>query len=332
MKKVKVLLASLLIITSMTTLSFSSNAYNINDRTDSIASSSARSGSNYKMLFLYLNSGTSLSSELMDYDNVNTYVISPDGGYHVTYDWNMSKHYYDYIDYIGYVKKYVDYIVSHRQTKNNKIFIATPSSFVNGKQQSPNSSNIKAFFADLRANFSDEVWNNNIEGIYVYDEEYTDNGKYHKNVGDIMHSNSDYRNKKLLWCPYYGVYGEISHVLRAYPNLFDIILIQPNYYFGGKDVLDKIKGWIETQKVNGVSSRNTVLGVQLEIDIAYTWRDDRVTSYGTTAEYCKNAYNKYFSTFESVKTLYPMSHFGDSWKPNLTNRTIINKINDFYAY
>lgn len=287
-----------------------------------------------KMILLYLEPNTKLTDSTLDKcSNANTYVILPISDYKVRYQWNSDKNYYDYGEFINYAKKYVDTILSDSSRTFSQIYIATPRTLDGSSQQLPSSSEINAYLADLKASFSDDVWNNNIAGLYIYDEEYR-YASYFNTLRKKMNENKNYKNKKLIWAPYYANenWHAISNILKKYPNALDLILIQPNYYFGQqpKSVLNKVKDWVENQSINGVKAETTTLGAMLEIDVAVSWtNNDKPTGYGTTAGYCKQAFDEYVKTFAPLRDIYPMC-FYPGGLINLDNPIVSSEINNFF--
>ena len=177
------------------------------------------------------------SSNIKSLNNANGFVILPHQSKELcSYDWNSTKRYYNYLTFITEAKKTINTILSIKPYA--KIWIATPPTIADNKHTLPTEKSYKDYFTDLKANIPNDVWNNNVEGIYLYDEDYYgyDKLKHMKSMSSYI--SKDLR-KKFLWSPYYSMEVNNKKISRALEEgIFDYILIQPNYYFNKSQQTD----------------------------------------------------------------------------------------------
>lgn len=156
-----------------------------------------------------------------------------------------------------------------------------------------------------------------------------------KLMNDLSYRIHNTYDKEFIWCPYYG-YGSnkenIIHnlgVIANRTNIFDIICIQPAYYFQGsayKVNLDLIYDSIVDQEVldlNGNpvaggrrSSATAKIGVNMEADNDFN---------GSKAD----RFNAYVTTFASFPYKEPVIFYAGSTQNLTGNTSLLNAIEDF---
>lgn len=290
---------------------------------DSYAYGERRNGENYFRPYSV--------SNIDSLSNANGFVILPHQSKELcSYDWNSTKGYYNYLTFIAEAKKTINTVL--RSNPNAKIWIATPPTIGDGKHIPPTERLYKAYFADLKANIAKDIWNNNIEGIYLHDEDYYGYDKLNYMKGLSSYISKDL-GKKFLWSPYYSMevnHKKISKALEQ--NIFDYIVVQPNYYFNKGQTTDNtgiIANWVKNQSINGKRSSRTRIGVQMEINNGYR---DNLDNGGY-----RKRYQAYVNTFKPLVGKYPFSFYcGDV--TNLGSSKLVDpkylvetKIQEFYS-
>ncbi len=204
---------------------------------------------------------------------------------------------------------------------------------------------IKGSIEEIKSTFINDstgqsIWNSNVKGIYlnmesIYGEiDYSLNINQNtdtcisvvKNVSSYVHNTLDLN---LLWIPYYGFKGHKDYDLTtktvkdlaymvARTDFFDIVIIQPHYYFGSEYTddsvliknLDAIKYSMNCSNIcyrDGVqvftrTHNRAKIGFEMEMD------DFAYTSDGHKTDEKRIRYEKYVNAFNSYKD-YPMCYY-----------------------
>ena len=203
---------------------------------------------------------------------------------------------------------------------------------------------IKDSIEEIKSAFTNDsigqtIWNNNVKGIYLnmealyntidYDlsSNQNDNGclNLSGSLSNYVHNTLDLN---LLWIPYYGFKGsedtdltmktikDLAYMV-ARTNFFDIVIIQPRYYFGdysGDSTLEKNLDAIKySMNCNNICYRDGVqvftrthnrakIGFEMEMD------DFAYTSNGHTTNEKRIRYEKYVNAFNNYKD-HPMCYY-----------------------
>lgn len=177
----------------------------------------------------------------------------------------------------------------------------------------------------IKATVSEEIWENNIQGIYFAGEDivpfgYTrfDNDcpekdfnnpvvKSMRAVSDRAHS----YGKNMLWIPYYheavGSSKNLGHVANL-TDIFDTVIIQPSFFFNPArvDEIGIISDCVRKQAVvdingniiGGKKTSKTVIGFEMEIDSQFFDKEGYPERY--------YAYEKGFGEFVGK---YPTAYY-----------------------
>ncbi|NTU24503.1 DUF4855 domain-containing protein [Brevibacillus sp. HB1.2] len=218
--------------------------------------------------------------------------------------------------------------------------------------------NIDDFYSDYRSFMrkvedtcieilGEKEWKHRIEGFYFRTETIfpidqkisssnPTSNKMVKLLNDLAYRVRNTHKKEFMWAPYYGfgTYAEnITHNLGVIANrtdIFDIICIQPQYYFQGdpyQDNVDKVFDSANRQKVYDLdgdvvgggrkTSATALIGVTMEGDDNYRKsRSDR--------------FDYYVDTFSGIVKEAPMVFYAGSTHNLLNNNSLFDAINNFY--
>ncbi len=169
------------------------------------------------------------------------------------------------------------------------------------------------------------IWENNIKGVYLNTEAVIGEVDY-QNIydnyslsfmNDLSFRVHEYLDKQLMWIPYYG-YGEnaaevikkLGFVANTTP-IFDIILIQPHYYFDEsvKENFDAIFYSILRQEI---CYRNLVPVIERTSNatatIGFLNEVSSMVTNDSTGVYAKR-YQLYKFYFTGLRNLYPSGYY-----------------------
>lgn len=181
------------------------------------------------------------------------------------------------------------------------------------------------------------IWNNCVKGIYLNMESIyhtinydvgpdQNNGKSFaiaKNLSNYVHNSM---GLKFLWIPYYGYGSNAAEVIKkiayvvARTNMFDIVILQPHYYFDAS-VSANLKGVKYSIDKNNIYYRDNVevfnrtchsatVGFEMEVgDLAYAEQGsrERYESYVETFKGCTNVPMCYYAgNMEEAGRNYPL--------------------------
>ncbi len=192
-----------------------------------------------------------------------------------------------------------------------------------------------------------EVWENNVYGFYYSDEDVV-TGEYAKfdedkpeenfnnpdvyamrQVSDKVHS----YDKSFLWIPYSSdtngrTYENLGYVANK-TDIFDMILIQPSYFFDAslKNNPQIIKNCVEKQAVvredgeiiGETKTSDTVIGWEMEIDATDIKK-------GSAAE---TRYQAYVDAFKDLRGVYPTAYYASIITETVD---VLDKISEFYSF
>ncbi len=213
-----------------------------------------------------------------------------------------------------------------QEVPDANIWIATPhmTSMTHPYYFSTALEKVYDYLLEIKRSFP-VIWENNIKGVYLNTEAVIGEVDY-QNIydnyslsfmNDLSFRVHEYLDKQLMWIPYYG-YGEnaanvikkLGFVANTTP-IFDIILIQPHYYFDGtvKRNFDAIFNSILRQEicyrdlvpvVKRTSNATATLGFLNEIS-------SHVNS-DPTGIYARR-YQLYKFYFTGLRNLYPSGYY-----------------------
>ena len=156
-----------------------------------------------------------------------------------------------------------------------------------------------------------------------------------KLMNDLSYRVRNTYDKQFMWCPYYG-YGtymdNVIHnlgVVANRTNIFDIICIQPTYYFQGaayKGNLDLVYDSADNQEVVDAdgdpvaggrrSSATAIIGVNMEAN----------NNFDGSKE---DEFNDYINTFESLVRKRPIVWYAGNTSALVGNADLLDAIEDF---
>ena len=193
----------------------------------------------------------------------------------------------------------------------------------------------------IKATVSDEIWENNVKGIYFSQEDVITSG-YTK--FDYDQPENDFNNpivkamravsnkahsygKNVLWIPYYHEAAPSSTNLGYVVNLtniFDTVIIQPSFFFNPARVdeigiiADSIRQQavvdINRKVIGGKKTSNTVIGFEMEIDSQFFDREGYPERY--------YAYENGFGEFVGT---YPTAYYSGAPETMLKLTDLISK-------
>ncbi|SDW66061.1 hypothetical protein SAMN05444487_10562 [Marininema mesophilum] len=247
--------------------------------------------------------------------NVTDFVLVPDG----STKYNNSENNYKSV----LAPKVVDLanrIIS--KNSNAKIWIGTPG--VDASIASTSYTPINNYLTTVKNSLGSTKWSNNVVGVYMNMEAIWGNVDYSnlmtnpsiKLMNDLSYSVHTSLAKKFMWAPYYG-YGtsaatlikNMGYVVNK-TNIFDLVLIQPHYYFDStvKSNLDGVYYSVQKQAVtyrDGVvvvpKTSSTVIGVDMEGD----WH----LRYPSVDSTYIDRYNEQVNKYTSLKGNYPFAFY-----------------------
>lgn len=194
----------------------------------------------------------------------------------------------------------------------------------------------------------DSKWERKVKGFYfptesIYpiqkkiDESRPTSNEMVKLLNDISYQIHSLYEKEFMWCPYYG-FGENAEnvifnlgVVANRTNIFDIICIQPQYYFQGinyKRNVDRVYDCAMTQEVvdkygkpiagGRKSSATALIGVNME---GNDYFDTNL----------RDRWNYYIDTFKDIVEEAPIIFYVGATK-NLVNSkpNLLEAIDDFF--
>lgn len=233
--------------------------------------------------------------------------------YHATAD-KILKGNYHVKDYIADANEYAERLVAI--DPNVKLWFSVPSS----ECWHALTHLFASAWADsvdlIKSTVREEIWNNNIQGIYFSGEDvitagYTrfDNDKPEENFNNpivyAMRTVSERVRsfgKNFLWIPYYHEAASSSKNLGYVVNrtdIFDTAIIQPSFFFNPArvDEIAIVSDCVRKQAVvdingeiiGGEKTSNTEIGFEMEIDHQFFDREEYVPRY--------YAYEKGFGEF-----------------------------------
>ncbi|MBG9587275.1 hypothetical protein [Cytobacillus firmus] len=292
-----------------------------------------------KMVFLYVGKYSSssyyptyTSSDISKF-NVNEFVIVPGKE--------------QYSGLVNDINSLVQNIVASKGT-SSKIWIGTqlesPTAYDSYTQTDYNNylSYVNSLQSTLGSNWS------YVEGIYMTNEAITnrsiafDQFQYDSQIlfyewfSDEIHNTY---NKDFLWVPYYGYGSSTVDIIRSVgyvankTNIFDLILLQPHYYFDStvksnlnavyQSTIKQAVTWRDGVIVGGSKDAiaNAKIGVQMELDHNARWGNDG----GAWIE----RYNEYVDTFKGLRGNYPISYYAGSRNDACA---MSDDINRFFSY
>lgn len=244
---------------------------------------------------------------------------------------------------------------------NAKIWIGTPADSDYNIITAFSKSSLNPFtsyFEYIKEQIGETKWNNNVRGIYMSQEEvmtpiddYTNlmaNAEI-KLMNDLSYRIHTRYNKQFLWIPYYGIGNQddkinkyIAYIADA-KSIFDIVIIQPHYYFDFKSdlrydryvdptLLDRLKSNVDaiyysilkqdvTDKDGNpyvpqnlrVSTR-TVIGAEMESDWVITGGIDNYNYYISKhpgLAQMRKRYDYYFGKYKGLVGIYPIALYWD---------------------
>lgn len=197
----------------------------------------------------------------------------------------------------------------------------------------------------IKATVSEEIWNNNIQGIYfsqedivpfgytVFDNDQPEND-FNNPIVKAMHAVSDRAysyGKNMLWIPYYHAAVSSSTNLGYTVNLtniFDTVIIQPSFFFNSARTqeIGIVADCVRKQAVvdangeiiGGRKISNTEIGFEMEIDSQFFNDDNYVQRY--------YAYEKGFGEFVGK---YPTAYYAGA--PETMIKVSKDIISKFYG-
>lgn len=229
-------------------------------------------------------------------------------------------------------------IYNYRQ--NIRIWIGTPA-YSSGIRVSANDmiNNLN----DIKNTFMNDskgktIWNNCVKGVYFnmetiygdmdYDISFDKNNCVELNIAkDVSNHVHNDMNLNLLWIPYYNDGSEKIVKSMAYmvarTNVFDIVIIQPGYYFDYSiQNLDAVSYSVQENNIcyrngNPIFSRiydTATVGFEMEVD-------------NDVKSYKRDRYEQYVNKFSTLKD-YPMCYYANTIA-NIQKNYIL--IEDFYG-
>jgi hypothetical protein len=266
---------------------------------------------------------------------------------------------YSYQTLINAINSTVNTIQSSNKA-GTKLYIATPGLNSTSVPFSTIYPTIRDFLTNLK-NSMGSNWNY-VEGIYFNLEEmytipvggtfdFTNlmNNPTVKLANDLAYFTRTTLGKKFIWAPIYSNAESIAAAnikkvgyVTNKTNIFDMVLLQPNYYFNGtcsycQAPSTNLNGVERSIYNNYVTYRDGVpvvtrtnwqaeIGVQMEIDGKYYWG---MTNPPISASTFQSRYEEYKNKFKSYLGTAPISHYAG-------NRThwaaVKTPIHNFYYY
>lgn len=250
-----------------------------------------------------------------------------------------------------------------KKRTNARIWIGT---LMHDSMKSRTIDETKNFLTSVKNKFTSttagtKIWNNNVKGVYLNMEaiygtvDFTSPSSLHKNaciklandVSYFVHTSLKTNNAlDFLWIPYYGYNKDAADFIKkvghvaAKTTIFDLIVIQPSYYFpdGKSDTDSQLAANLAAIKHSTINNRvcyrdnvfvttkesysKSIIGFEMELDININ--DPKIGADRT------KRYNKYVSTFDSIrKNAVPICYYAGT-NTSSNNSTILSKIKDFY--
>ena len=314
-----------------------------------------------KAVFLYVGKAQSGNGDYSAYSvsdinlfsNANCFVLCPSSSPSTYGPLGDSNRRWPHL--VSSIRTLVNTIKSSNKS-SAQIYIGTPAVDGNsGNFQNPNMySAIVNYLNDLRTSLGTH-WSS-ITGIYMNGESVwgpVDYGNLFANPTIKLYNDLSYTIrtsfvKKFLWVPYYTVkeatavtnIRNLGNVANR-TNIFDYILIQPQYYFLGHNGVEaplaNIEGVYQSIQKEAVTYRDGVIvtpkrasataqiGVQMEID------GNAIVDSGFNSRY--NAYVSRYSSLVNSRTIsFYKGAKGDASRPiNNYFYDVVTRVNNFYA-
>lgn len=325
-------------------------------------SSDVQAASNSKRVFLYVgetNNGAIYpkfnTTDIDKFTNVNEFVILPSPHWEVYTDGSNNS----YSRALSYIKDTVNTI--NKSQKPKPVIIGLPGL---NSENAP----FDKLYPKLQSfiNQIDKELGNSVSGFYFnceymynnpgkqFDYNNLMNNRTVKLANDLSYyvKNSLSKRYDFIWVPIYSNAENIAAdtikrvgFVTNRTNIFDEVLLQPNYYFNGTGTrisnqapasnLQGVKYSIQKQQVTfrdgnpaaiKLSNNTTRIGVQMEIDGKISWGDP---SNNLSASIFQNRYQQYVNAYQTFVGIYPISYYGAE-KIHIFNTNVINSINQFY--
>ncbi len=204
------------------------------------------------------------------------------------------------------------------------------------------------YYDRLKAETSQEIWDNNIKGFYwvredvpaaIYDQFNTENlenfdnetVKAMKACTDAAHKDG----KLTFWCPYFRESENVATPIGYIANqtdIFDYVILQPNHVFqndleGNIEVIKQstLKGAVLDQSgmpYGGEKSSQTGVGPEIEMQAE--------DFNGSSGEEVLARYQDYVDAYGDMLDEYPMAFYCGS-RPSLMDEQVLSLLEAFLA-
>ncbi|EMN7729953.1 hypothetical protein WB980_003303 [Bacillus cereus] len=325
-----------------------------------LGSTDVQAASNSKRVFLYVGetkNGKKYSQfttqDIEKFTNVDEFVILPTPHWEIYTDGSNNS----YSRALSYIKDTVNTI---NNSKNPKpVIVGLPG-------MNHASAPFKTLYPKLQSfiNQVDKELGKSVKGFYYnceymynnpgssFDYNNLTNNSSVKLASDLSQyvKNSLSKPYNFIWVPIYsnaeGIAADtikrVGYITNR-TNIFDEVLLQPNYYFNGTGTDNKaplanlqgVKHSIDQQQVTfrdgkpaaiKLSGIKTRIGVQMEVDGKVNWGD---SANNLSAVVFQQRYQQYVDAFKTFVGYYPISYYGAE-RSHIFDTSVINSINQFY--
>lgn len=193
-----------------------------------------------------------------------------------------------------------------------------------------------------------KIWSNCVKGIYLNMESIYHTINYEASpeqnnaasfvvARDVSKYVHDSLNLNFLWIPYYGrganevkIIKDIAYMV-ARTDIFDLVIIQPSYYFGGEAPIGNLNGVKYSVEKNNICYRDDVEVFQRTSHRAKVGFEMEVDNLRSTADKKerRERYEEYVNKFNEF-TDVPMCYYAGGIKA-INDNYIYYLMEDFYG-